>query len=101
MTTLPAELRHHEIAEEQDFNSVGEYQAFQAAELWVEQNHYKRGPMDHGSGIIGLASQFSASMRFVLYLHNMTTEQRASLDGLMTGDFRNGPVRVTIFKSVN
>lgn len=97
-TTLPAELQGREIAVEQDFNSIGDWQAFQAAELWVEERHYNRGPLMHHGHPVGIVSVFRKDMEFVREWKHLTTQQRASLDGLMTGDFRNGPVRVTIFK---
>lgn len=100
-TQLPAELQHREIAEEQDFNSVGEWQAFQAAEIWVEERHYNRGPLMNYGHPIGFVSVFRKDMEFVRQWGRLTKEQRASLDGLMTGDFRNGPVKVVIFKPKN
>lgn len=92
-TQLPAELRHREIAEEREFNSVGLFKAIVEAEMWLESERFSFGIMQSGAPTAILKGK-----HFISKWRNLRREEIASLDGLMTGDFRNGPVKVVIFK---
>lgn len=67
------------------------YDACRAAELWCRENGYSVGFMS-GNDPRGLV----AGRVHVAKWDTLTDDARKKLDGIMTGDMRNGPVRVLI-----
>ena len=77
-----------------EFNQAGDFQAIGAACAWCRAHGVSYGSMQRGSPIGMLAGDFSISK-----WRGMTPRERAALDGRITGDMRNGPVRVEICRA--
>jgi hypothetical protein len=74
------------------FDQKGDFAACYAAESWLHESGYSAGSMQRGAprGIMR-GDVLIAKWR------NLSPQDRAALDGQMTGDMRNGPVTVEIF----
>lgn len=75
------------------FDQMDTWAANRAAEQWCQQNGYSVGTMDRFDKRGLLKGNFDIAKG-----HNLTQEEIALLDGVMTGDFREGPVRIEIFE---
>lgn len=80
-----------------EFKVKGTFKSMYAAEQWLYINGYSSGS--------GCAMQPTAIMKGNYYgsglpekWKNFTSKQKNSVHGVMTGDFREGPVFVRIFK---
>ncbi len=74
------------------FHDEGDFAAQAAAKEWLRENGYSVSIMQAGSprGIMR-GDVLIAKWR------NLSPRERATLDGQMTGDMRNGPVTIEIF----
>lgn len=75
------------------FDQAGTFAATRAAEQWLKENGYSVGPgcaPSRKRGILRGDTWDIAKWR------NMTQRERAALDGVMTGDMRDGPVTVSL-----
>jgi len=74
------------------FHEQGDFAAAGAAEQWLHENGYSVGSSQRGSprGIMR-GDVLIAKWR------NLSSRERAALDGQMTGDMRAGPVVIEIF----
>ena len=75
------------------FDEPGTFNALYAAERWCDHNGYSRGSTDR-SGVIGLMKGNYDIAKW----HNLTKQERRACDGVMTGDFREGPVTVHLYE---
>lgn len=77
------------------FPQIGEFRAMWLAEEWIEQNGYTVGSCQGGAPR-GIMPAGYAVMKW----RNLSQQDRAALYGQMTGDMRNGPVRVAIIRAL-
>jgi hypothetical protein len=74
------------------FDQQGDFAACDAAESWLREGGYSVGSCERGSprgimrGDVPIAKW-----------RNLSPRERKTLDGIMRGDMRNGPVTVEIF----
>lgn len=73
------------------FSEHGTFQAFYAAQRWLEKNGYSFGSNCRGSPVGILKGDF-----IIAKWRNLTPREIDQLDGQMTGDMRNGPVTVRL-----
>jgi hypothetical protein len=75
-----------------EFNQKGTWQAKEAAEAWCQANGISVGQSsaDGPSGLLFGDYDWIAKWR------NLTPQERANLHGTMDGEFREGPVIVTL-----
>ena len=76
-----------------EFNQIGGFNACIAAEQWCRDHGISVGSMQQGSPRGLLYGDYSISK-----WSNLDEQEQADLDGVMTGDMRNGPVKVTLYK---
>lgn len=86
------------IKEEIHFLNKGTFEAYNAAEAWANENGYTAGSMScpHPTGLI--KGDYDAT-DIPLKWKNFKAKHRNVIDGAITGDFREGPVTVTIFQN--
>jgi hypothetical protein len=90
--TATATTRRNELMTQTTFSNVGEFKAMQAAEDWCAEQGISVGPCQRGDPRGLLRGDF-----YVAKWRNLSEDERAALDGLMTGDMRNGPVIVGLW----
>lgn len=73
------------------FDQVGTFAALYAAQDWCKANGISYGSSQAGAPTGLLRGDFAISK-----WRNLSTSERAELDGTMTGDFRNGPVTIDL-----
>ena len=76
-----------------EFNQIGGFNACIAAEQWCRDHGISVGFMQRGSPRGLLYGDYS-----IAKWHNLDSKEKADLDGVMTGDMRNGPVKITLYK---
>lgn len=74
------------------FHDQGEFAAKAAATQWLHENGYSVG-----SSCVGCPCGIMRGDVFIAKYRNLTPREKATLDGQMTGDMRNGPVVIEIF----
>lgn len=74
------------------FRDVGDFRASDAAERFLRERGYSVGPMQCGAPRGILKGDFGIGK-----WRNLNKQERAELDGVMEGDFRDGPVHVRLF----
>lgn len=73
------------------FSEVGDFAALYAAQAWCRNAGYSYGSTD----ITGRVALMRGDVLIAKW-HNLSAKERAECDGVMTGDFRNGPVTINI-----
>lgn len=76
------------------FDRTGDFEAFRDAESWLKENGYSWGSMQGDAPIGVMRGDYD-----IAKWRNLSTREINALDGTITGDKRNGPVTVTIFKA--
>jgi hypothetical protein len=76
------------------FALVGNFRANDAAERWLSDHGFSVGSMQRGSPRGIKHGDWS-----IAKWRNLPEEDRDALDGVMTGDMRNGPVTITLNSS--
>lgn len=74
------------------FNQKGTFEACYAAEAWCQENGISWGPMDGPGNPIGLMLGDFHIAKWT----NLTRQEQAACHGTMTGNFREGPVVITM-----
>ena len=74
------------------FNERGDFQAFYAATKWLNELGYSYGSMQRDSPIGIKKGKYIISK-----WRNLSLKDIANLDGVITGEKRNGPVAVTLY----
>ena len=74
------------------FDDSGDFQAFYAATKWLDMNGFSYGSMQ-GPEPIGVIKGDCAISKW----RNLSALDKKHLDGVITGDKRNGPVFVEIY----
>lgn len=72
-----------------EFDQKGRFEALYAAEQWCRENG-----ISYGSGCAGCPTGLMRGDYVVAKWRNLTAKERAELDGVMTGDRRNGPLMI-------
>ena len=87
-----------QVIDKLTFTQKGDWIALRHAEKHVKEMGYDYGSMDYPNPIgVVKGDYYTHSLDLPHKWHNMTAKQRKSLDGTITGDFRNGPVILTIY----
>jgi hypothetical protein len=73
------------------FDQSGDFSAINAARDWCGERGVSVGQMQRDEPMGLLVGEY-----FISKWRNMTKAERAELDGVITGDKRNGPVTLTI-----
>ncbi len=73
------------------FQSPDTFGALYAAEAWCKENGFSFGSTDV-TGYVALKRGEWAIAKW----KNLTAKERAQCDGIMSGDWRNGPITVSI-----
>lgn len=73
------------------FTQTGTFAAMYAAEAWCAERGISVGSSERGSPRGLLYGDIT-----IAKWRNLDKHERAELDGEMTGDMRNGPVRISI-----
>lgn len=84
-------MSDHQPAVTKTFSEPGTFKALYAAEKWLTENGYSYGPGSAMHPVPVLKGDF-----IIAKWKNLTHKEIAQLDGKITGDFRDGPVRVTL-----
>jgi hypothetical protein len=74
------------------FNNEGDFQAYRSAEYWAKQNGYSYGSM--------CSPQPTALFKgdcYVAKWRNLSNNDRRQVDGIITGEYRSGPVKITLY----
>ncbi len=75
-----------------EFNQAGTFQAMYAAEAWCRKNGISVGQ----SSATGPSGLLFGKFDWIAKWRNLTLKERAELHGTMSGDFRQGPVVITL-----
>ena len=84
--------KQNPFIEKLTFSNAGDFKAMQAAEDWCAERGISVGQRQRGDPRGLLRGDF-----LIAKWRNLTGKERAKLDGLMTGDMRNGPVVVGLW----
>lgn len=77
----------------QAFEGLHAFEAVAKAETWCRENGYSVGAMQ-----ANLERGILKGDYLIAKWRNLTHAERMSLDGVMSGDMRYGPVTVTIYE---
>ena len=82
-----------DVAEQQVivFDQKGTFAAFYAAQDWCRENGISYGSSQRGAPIGLMRGDFDISK-----WRNMTSAEQKELDGVMTGEMREGPVTISL-----
>jgi len=75
-----------------EFNQTGTFQAMYAAKAWCSANGISVGQ----SCATGPSGLLFGNFDWIAKWRNLTPKERADLHGTMSGDFREGPVVITL-----
>ena len=75
-----------------EFNQTGTFQAMYAAEAWCRENGISVG-QSCATGPTGL---LFGKFDWIAKWRNLAPKERAELHGTMSGDFREGPVVISL-----
>lgn len=81
-----------QIIKEIEFKDEGDFMAYHSAEYWAKQNGYSYGSM--------CSPQPTALFKGEAYVakwKNLSVKERKSVDGVITGAYREGPVKITLY----
>lgn len=81
------------ITEKIIFENKGTFEAYYAAEHWVSEKRYEMG----SSSIDGPIGITKGPYNMPYKWRNMTMRQRKSVDGIIVGELREGPVVILMF----
>jgi len=81
----------HQPAFTKTFSEPGTFKALCAAENWLTENGYSYGPGSAMDPVPVLKGDF-----IIAKWKNLTEKEVAQLDGKIDGNYRSGPVTVTL-----
>ena len=81
----------HQPAFTKTFSEPGMFKALDAAEKWLTENGYSYGPGSAMDPVPVLQGDFITAK-----WKNLTIKEVAQLDGKIVGNYREGPVTVTL-----
>ena len=70
------------------FSETGTFQAWYACQCWLDQHGYSYGSTSSRAPGVGVLKGDYC----IAKMHNLTQKEIKQLDGIVDGDFRNGPV---------
>lgn len=73
------------------FEQQGTFKALWAAEVWCKENG-----ISYGSSCVACPTGLMRGDYVIAKWRNLSKSEQATLDGTMSGDFRNGPVTITL-----
>lgn len=76
---------------EVEFNQTGTFMAYYAAHRWCDDNGYSYAPMCHPEPTAIMKGDW-----IIAKWRNLTAKERRESHGYITGNFREGPVKITI-----
>lgn len=71
------------------FDGEGDFHALESAREWCRKNGVSYGPLQCGDPVGLMVGDYDISK-----WRNLSAKDRAELDGVLTGDERNGPVYI-------
>jgi hypothetical protein len=77
------------------FKNNGTFESYYAAEKWVKEKGYSRGSTCVFSPVAIIRGPYNLPQKW----RNMTMNQRNSVDGVIEGEMREGPVRIVMFEN--
>lgn len=77
---------------EKTFNQIGTFKAWYAAETWLSENGYSYGSTCAVSPYVGVLKGEYCIAKW----RNLTSTEKEELDGVVTGNFREGPVVIRL-----
>lgn len=80
---------------EKIFDEQGEYAAMHAAEKWLETNGFSVGPMQRDAPRL-IAKGEAVPNKY----RNYDDDEIEAFDGVMIGNYRNGPVKVRLKQEI-
>ena len=80
------------IKTEIEFDDKGTFQAYWSAQNWCNENGYSHGSSDRTGPIAMWKGDFSISK-----WHNLSKKEQSECDGIITGNHREGPVKITLY----
>jgi len=83
-----------EIDDVVSFKNEGTFEAYYAAQKWIREKGYHQGSTCVCSPVAITRGPYNLPQKW----RNMTTKQRKSVDGVIEGEIREGPVRIIMFK---
>lgn len=75
-----------------EFNQKGTWEALRAAEAWCRQNGLSVGQ----SCAVGPSGLLFGNYAWIAKWRNLTPSERAELHGTLSGDFREGPLVISL-----
>lgn len=70
------------------------FAAFHRATHWLEHEGYSVGQLSRGNPIAIKKGRFD----FIAKWRNLTSAEKADIEGKMTGNWRNGPITVELYQ---
>jgi hypothetical protein len=71
------------------FEQVGTFVALEAAQKWCRENGISYGSTSRTGRVALMRGDYA-----IAKWHNLTSKEKAECDGVMSGNFRDGPVIV-------
>lgn len=75
------------------FEQKGTFKALYAAEKWINENNYSMG----STCVCSPCAVFKGKC-YVAKWRNLSQKERNSVDGLLDGDFRKGPLLLKLYR---
>ncbi len=88
-------MNKREILIEKIFDNKGTFEALHAAQSWCKENGFSFGPTCVCAPQAVLKGDWD-----IAKWRNLTPSERNDIDGTISGDGREGPMTVTIFKTI-
>lgn len=77
---------------QKEFNDSGDFNAWHTCKKWLKEHGYSCGSTScRAPGVGVLKGDYC-----IAKMHNLTRDEIKQLDGLVTGNFREGPVTLTL-----
>ena len=83
------------ISNEILFNEHGDFMAYRSAEAWAKEHGYSSGSMCSPE-----PTALFKGDHYVAKWRNLNKKERESVDGVITGEYRNGPVKITLYEAI-
>ena len=74
------------------FNEKGLFQAWYACQKWLDEHGYSYGSTSCRAAGVGVLK----GNYIIAKMHNLTRQEIKDLDGIVDGDFRDGPVTLSL-----
>jgi len=81
------------VAERIEFSDKGTWRALRSAESYVSKLGYEYGSLCYPMPLAFMMDRYNLPEKW----KNMTAKERNNVDGVIIGDYREGPVSVIIF----